>query len=236
MPTATRPAVPPIAPDQVLFGLTAGHELGTADRPAHKIGDDIGRPYHREQEDDAPQTRIVCIGTQDDRRDCHHAGVEDAAGDPYASLRQGQRRGASIAHCQDDQQRPCELIGSQRTEAQARPSAAPASRTGRRSDPRHQRVHSHSTTSAAMPQNSGERPAADIGSRRSPTARAPAPKHTRSPSSLRRDAEVRNRFAEIRRPRHGHDPVRATRPPNRRSRRRYSVIAPSSAARSKSGQ
>ena len=36
--------------------------------------------------------------------------------------------------------------------------------------------------------------------------------------------------------RQGHDPVCATRPPNRRSRRRYSAMAPSSAARSKSGQ
>src|SRR4249919_601582 len=34
----------------------------------------------------------------------------------------------------------------------------------------------------------------------------------------------------------GHDPVWVTNPPNRRSRRRYSAIAPSSAARSKSGQ
>ena len=33
-----------------------------------------------------------------------------------------------------------------------------------------------------------------------------------------------------------HDPVCAISPPNRRSRRRYSAIAPSSAARSKSGQ
>ena len=64
---STAPARPPIAPDQVLFGLRRGASFGSADGPADEVGGDIGHPHDGEQEDDGDEAELR-VGAQDDRR------------------------------------------------------------------------------------------------------------------------------------------------------------------------
>ena len=84
------------------------------------------------------------------------------------------------------------------------------------------------------PRTDDERPAADIGDRdreRREHERRERPEAASSRPGSAHTEPLRGLGVG-----HSHDPVRAIRPPNRRSRRLYSAIALSSVERSKSGQ
>ena len=57
-PPTTPATVPPIAPDQVLFGTDARHQLRPADGAADEIGRDVGQPDDHEQEQDRGEAEI----------------------------------------------------------------------------------------------------------------------------------------------------------------------------------
>ena len=98
-------------------------------------------------------------------------------------------------------------------------------------------IHSHRIPPAATAQRAQKQPAARIGEqehdRRQHDGGERAQREIAGAASARR---ARSAHATVPMVFGGHDPVWVTNPPNRRSRRRYSAIAPSSAARSKSGQ
>ena len=182
-------------------------KLRPAERAAGEISRDVGRPHHREQEQDRGEA---------ERRDRRAA----------RSARAAARRHRCSAG---------DHPAARMTPSAIAPSADARSATSR--------VHSHSTIEAAATvQNArSERRQPD---RHQAIAECVEPAPARSG---RRDATPRARDCCARgsaaprarrigtRPR-AQDPVLATSPPNRRSRRRYSAIASSSAARSKSGQ
>ena len=177
------------------------------------------------------------IGAQQQRRQQQRAGIADAAGDPEAPLARRENRGGERA--QPDQQ--------DRRHFAAAPGHQRRHRDGRGAGRQHQPMAMPGHQRGPFPQHGDGRDGprtARTASRRArppPAPAAPArPPRRRASMRLWRSARAALGFARIRargRPRApAHDPVLATRPPNRRSRCWYSRMAASSAARSKSGQ
>ena len=142
--------------------------------------------------------------------------------------------------------------GQHRTDQRSCPAAAPAhsnaseapSRASNAANPGARiRGSERPATSASIPRECRPRPtrrAQERASRRHRPPRAQLARARRpmpcaaSGCSRRCPRRFRRQLSRLVGPRH--DPVWAIRPPKRRSRRRYSAMAPSSADRSKSGQ
>ena len=150
-------------------------------------------------------------------------------------------RGQAAAMASADQhRRRCTIAAQRRASSEPASTAAqqqaghPGARTRSIGAPATSDVHSHRMPPAAT------RTAQRKASRRHRRPRArPAPARRPTPRAASRLLAPRppvGRRAGRGMRRAGHDPVLATNPPKRRSRRRYSAMAPSSAARSKSGQ
>ena len=217
-------------------------KLRPADGAAGEIAGDVGGPYQREKKQDRDQPEIV-IAAQNDGRGEQGAGIEQPARGPETPIR--ARKNADGERTEnDDQHRRTRARGTELGDKHRQ-------RQRRAAEEEHQAVAGAGYERVPFPPDCkrGEQPKQAehpnpqqrkffraAKPRRSPAA--PAPWRTGCAGSGRccgRNSRAFWRDLRVPRPSR-QDPVRAMRPPNRRSRRRYSAIAPSNVARSKSGQ
>ena len=226
-----------------LVRAQARRELGTANGAADEIGRDIRRPDHGEQEDDGDEAeaRHRSAGRSAQARSRRHRECRLPTQMPRATRRDGRtwracpwparsapRRDAGRADCR---RHPTLLAAS-----------ATASATDNDADHQHRtpvvarhqrRPFPHHDDGGDAPERREDPVRRDRRSR-SPAAPARAPSRHATPSRCR--SRPTGSWTRGIRVGHDHEPVSAISPPNRRSRRRYSAMAPSSVDRSKSGQ
>jgi hypothetical protein len=114
--TMTAASVPPIAPDQVFFGLTC------ADRSPGEISDNVGRPHDREQKNHRQET-ILAVRAQHDRCNPERAGIGHAGRDPRTPFDRRERRYTERADGEHDDGRQ-EVPGSHQRDRERERSSA----------------------------------------------------------------------------------------------------------------
>ena len=84
------PAKPPIAPDQVFFGLTARPQLRAADGAAGEIAADVGHPDDQQNENQRGKA-VARIEPHQHRGELRRSRIEKSGRDPAATLRRKHR-------------------------------------------------------------------------------------------------------------------------------------------------